>query len=137
MSLVPSKELADEISRCPDCHPVEVGGLTREGLCPRHRSRWNLEACTAESESTELAGGYLERLVQRAIASEHTGSSFLSALETQARALDVIWEAHRRGAAQLPPKVAATLERARSAVPGFLAGGTLELDSPREEHVVR
>jgi hypothetical protein len=123
MSLVPSTDLAREIDECPDCRRPNEGPSGRDGLCHAHRARWNLEACMARPEEDDMTGGYLERLVRRAIAAEPTGSSVLSALEFQARALDMVWEAHRRGAAQLPPGVAATLERARSAVPSYLRGG--------------
>jgi hypothetical protein len=129
MSLVPSTQLAGEIADCAECHPPLVGELSREGLCEIHRQRWNFEACTTTGDREEMAGGYLERLVQRAIASEPGGTGFLSALEAQARALDMVWEAHRRGAAHLPAPVAATLERARSAVPRFLSGAPMRAPS--------
>ena len=81
----------------------------------------------------EMAGGegYLERLVRRAIATEDGKSGFLSALECQARALDMIWEAHTRGAAQLPAPVAASVERARTAMPGYLRGSAATRPSTR------
>ena len=125
MSLVPSRDLAREIEECPDCSTLggsEVSS-SRDGLCESHRARWNLEACLARPEVEDMANAYLERLVRRAIASESAGTELLSALECQARALEMVWEAHQRGAAQLPDRVAASLERARTAVPGFLKGG--------------
>lgn len=122
MSSIPSTELARQIDECPDCHREGVARGGRDGLCSTHRSRWNLEACMTR-QNDDMATGYLERLVRRAIASETSGASVLTALEYQARALDMVWEAHRRGAAQLPPGVADTLERARSAIPEYLLGG--------------
>jgi hypothetical protein len=124
MSKVPSTGLACEIEQCPDCGFTRPEAIRRADLCQLHRSRWNLEACMTAGESDELAegGGYLERLVRRAIATEDGKSGFLSALECQARALDLIWEAHTRGAAQLPAPVAASVERARTAMPGYLRG---------------
>jgi hypothetical protein len=125
MSLVPSRDLVNEIDECPDCSvSMEDGGVPgREGLCETHRSRWNLEACLARPETEDMADSYLDRLVLRAMASGTTGAELLSAFECQARALDMVWEAHRLGVAQLPPGVAASLERARTAMPAFLQGG--------------
>ncbi|MFL5249948.1 MAG: hypothetical protein ACJ79V_19160 [Myxococcales bacterium] len=124
MSKVPSTGLVREIEECPDCGFTPREAIRRADLCQPHRSRWNLEACMTAGESDERAGGegYLERLVRRAIATEDGTSGFLSALECQARALDMIWEAHKRGAAQLPAPVAASVERARTAMPGYLRG---------------
>lgn len=125
MSLVPSHDLVNEIEGCPECSFVmEVEGVpSREGLCERHRARWNLEACLSRPEAEDMADAYLDRLMLRAMASGTTGVELLSAFECQARALEMVWEAHRRGAAQLPPRVAASLERARTAMPAFLQGG--------------
>lgn len=125
MSMVPSGDLVREIEECPDCSTSMIGGglSSREGLCEVHRARWNLEACLARPESEDMADAYLVRLVRKAIASGTAGAELLSAIECQARALEMVWEAHRRGAAQLPPRVAASLERARTAVPTFLQGG--------------
>ena len=123
MSKVPSQDLAQEIEACPDCGFTPREAIRRAQLCQVHRSRWNLEACMSAGESDESRGeGYLERLVQRAIATDTGTSGFLSALECQARALDMIWEAHTRGAAQLPEPVAASVERARTALPTYLRG---------------
>jgi hypothetical protein len=125
MSLVPSLDLSREIEECPDCSTSMNDGLVpgREGLCESHRGRWNLEACLARPETEDMADAYLDRLLLRAMGSGTTGAELLSAFECQARALEMVWEAHRLGAAQLPPRVAASLERARTAMPGFLQGG--------------
>ena len=124
MSLVPSRDLVIEIERCPDCYAsAEEGGVPgREGLCETHRAHWNLEVCLARPETEDMTDAYLGRLVRRAMASGN-GAELLSAFERQARALEMVWEAHRRGAAQLPAPVAASLERARTAMPVFLQGG--------------
>jgi len=125
MSLVPSRDLVNEIEECPDCSvTMDDGGVPgREGLCESHRARWNLEACLARPETEDMADAYLDRLVLRAMSSGTTGAELLSAFQCQARALEMVWEAHRLGAAQLPPTVAASLERARTAMPAFLQGG--------------
>src|SRR5215510_10374341 len=90
MSLVPSRDLVNEIEECPDCTSSmenEAEGLpSREGLCERHRARWNLEACLARPETEDMADAYLDRLMLRAMASGTTGAELLSAFECQARA---------------------------------------------------
>jgi hypothetical protein len=126
MSLVPSVDLAREIARCPECRcsPSAVGGISRAGLCEVHRGRWNFEACTAgEPDREVMTGVYLESLMRRALSSEDGGTQFLAAYERQARALDAVWEAHRRGAVHLPEAIADKVEQARSSPPRFLRGG--------------
>jgi len=126
MSLVPSVDLARAIARCPHCRPADVGTASREGLCEVHRSQWNLEACTTLEPAADrevMTGGYLESLLRRALATEDGGTQFLAAYERQARALDAVWEAHRRGAVHLPAAVADKVEEARVMPPRFLRGG--------------
>ncbi len=72
----------------------------------------------------DVASVQLERLMRRALASDEAGRQFLAAFERQARALQVVWEAHQRGAALLPESVATTVAQARAEVPLFLLGGT-------------
>jgi len=137
MSLVPSRDLVAEIEECPDCSvSMDTGGpWARDGLCETHRSRWNLEVCLTRPEADDMTDAYLERLIRHAMSSGTSGAELLTALEAQARALEMVWEAHRRGAAQLPPRVAASLERARTAVPTFLRGGAPAARRARsEEH---
>lgn len=138
MSLVPSRDLVAEIEECPDCSISMENGSAwgRDGLCETHRSRWNLEVCLARPEVDDMTGAYLERLVRHAMASGTSGAELLTALEAQARALEMVWEAHRRGAAQLPAPVAASLERARTAVPTFLRGGASAARRTRSEERV-
>jgi hypothetical protein len=98
--------------------------MSRFGLCEVHRSRWNLEACTNdEPDRSAMAADDLESLMREALTSEDGGTQFLAAYERQARALDAVWEAHRRGAVHLPTAVADKVEEARKAPPRFLRGG--------------
>jgi len=67
----------------------------------------------------------LESLLKRALTSEEGGTQFLAAYERQARALDAVWEAHSRGAVQLPQSVADKVEQARTTPPRFLRWGAV------------
>jgi conjugal transfer/entry exclusion protein len=78
------------------------------------------------SEREVMSTQRLESLLRRALASEEGGTQFLAAYERQARALDAVWEAHRRGAVHLPQAVADKVEQARTTPPRFLSGGTLD-----------
>jgi len=127
MSQVPSVDLARAIARCPHCRSSQASTSSREGLCEVHRARWNLEACmngVADREVT--AEPQLESLLRRALTSEEGGTQFLAAYERQARALEAVWEAHSRGAVQLPQAVADKVEQARTTPPRFLRGGALD-----------
>jgi conjugal transfer/entry exclusion protein len=127
MSQVPSVDLARAIARCPHCHSSYATTSSREGLCEVHRARWNLEACTDRVADREvMAAPHLESLLQRALSSQDGGTQFLAAYERQARALDAVWEAHRRGAVHLPQAVADKVEQARTTPPRFLSGGALD-----------
>jgi hypothetical protein len=127
MSQVPSVDLARAIARCPHCRSSHASTSSREGLCEVHRARWNLEACTTNVSDREVAREpHLETLLQRALSTEEGGTEFLAAYERQARALEAVWEAHRRGAVQLPQAVADKVEQARTTPPRFLRGGALD-----------
>jgi len=128
MSQVPSVYLARAIARCPHCRSSLAGISSRDGLCEVHRARWNLEACLEESGSEReiMSTQRLESLLRSALASEDGGTQFLAAYERQARALEAVWEAHRRGAVQLPQAVADKVEQARTTPPRFLRGGTFD-----------
>lgn len=127
MEQVPSVDLARAIARCPHCITLHAGTSTREGLCEAHRARWNLEACmNSESEREAMSEDYLESLVRRALSTEDGGTQLLAAYERQARALEMVWEAHRRGAVHLPEAVAEKVEQARVTPPRFLRGATLD-----------
>ena len=126
MSLVPSVDLARAIARCPHCRLTlpDEGMVSREGLCEVHRGWWNLEACTkGEEDRPAMAGEYLESLMRQALATADGGTQFLAAYERQARALEAVWEAHRRGAVHLPDTVAEQVDEARRTPPRFLRGG--------------
>jgi len=122
MPFVPSADLAREIAGCGSCREEGGVSLSRELLCEEHRTRWNLEMCMSEG-TRDVASVQLERLMRRALASEEAGTQFLSAFQHQSRALQMVWEAHRRGAALLPESVAAAVEQAKADVPLFLLGG--------------
>ena len=123
MSQVPSVDLARAIARCPHCHSAPASPSSRDGLCEVHRARWNLEACTNGVADREvMTERHLETLLHRALASEDGGRDFLAAYVRQARALDDVWEAHRRGAVHLPQTVADKVEQARTTPPRFLSG---------------
>jgi conjugal transfer/entry exclusion protein len=127
MSQVPSVDLARAIARCPHCRSSLTGTSGRDGLCEVHRARWNLEACMESGSDREIMSTQrLELLLRSALTSEDGGTQFLAAYERQARALDAVWEAHRRGAVQLPQAVAEKVEQARTTPPRFLSGGTLD-----------
>ena len=127
MSQVPSVDLARAIARCPHCRSSHASTSSREGLCEVHRARWNLEACmNGAPERESMAEHQLESLLRRALSSEDGGTQFLAAYERQARALEAVWEAHRRGAVQLPQAVADKVEQARATPPRFLSGGALD-----------
>jgi hypothetical protein len=123
MSQVPSADLRLDIMRCSSCRPRNAAAPGREELCQVHRGRWNAEACTrVETDREVMTSVYLETLMRRALASDQGGTQFLSAFQRQARALEAVWEAHQRGAVQLPDGVADKVEQARSQVPSFLQG---------------
>jgi hypothetical protein len=127
MEQVPSVDLARAIARCPHCNTLHAGTSSREGLCEAHRARWNLEACmTDEPDREAMTEGYLETLVRRALSTEDGGTQLLAAYERQARALEMVWEAHRRGAVRLPESIAEKVEQARIAPPRFLRGATFD-----------
>lgn len=127
MEQVPSVDLARAIARCPHCRTLHAGTSSREGLCEAHRARWNLEACTSgESDREAKSEVYFESLVRRALTTEDGGTQLLAAYERQVRALDMVWEAHRRGAVTLPESVAEKVEQARETQPRFLRGATFD-----------
>ena len=121
MSFVPSADLLREIALCVAC-TQDAPRPGRAGLCDDHRTRWNLEACMAEStDMSEQAS--LQRLVHGVLTSPDGGAQLLSAFDRQRRALRLVWEAHNRGAVRLPESIAASVERACSTGPRFLSGG--------------
>jgi hypothetical protein len=91
-------------------------------LCDVHRARYNLEVCADRAVLQEGPVEHLDDLMRRAMASGDLGTELLVAFRRQARALDAVWEAYRRGAAQLPDGVASSVERALVKVPRILGG---------------
>jgi hypothetical protein len=121
MSFVPSADLLRDIAMCAAC-TQDAPRRGRAGLCEAHRARWNLEACMVSASADCLHGESLHALVQRLLASADGGAQLLAAFDRQRRALSMVWEAHSRGAVQLPESVAATVEKAFVSVPRFLPG---------------
>ena len=127
MAQVPSVDLARAIARCPHCRSSQGTTSCREGLCEVHRARWNLEACMhTDTDREVMIEHHLESLLRQALESEDGGTQFLAAYERQARALEAVWEAHRRGAVHLPQAVADKVEQARTTPPRFLRGATFD-----------
>ena len=121
MSFVPSADVLRDIAMCAAC-TQDAPRTGRAGLCSEHRARWNLEACMADvSHADEEVS--LQRLVDTVL-STGDGAQLLSAFDRQRRALQLVKEAHERGAVQLPESIAATVERACSSGPRFLTGDT-------------
>ncbi|HEY2377097.1 MAG TPA: hypothetical protein VGH98_14070 [Gemmatimonadaceae bacterium] len=79
-----------------------------------------------DSDQEVMIETHLESLLRQALGSEDGGTEFLAAYQRQATALEAVWEAHRRGAVQLPQSVADKVELARTTPPRFLRGGTFD-----------
>lgn len=122
MSFVPSADLLRDIALCAAC-TQDQSRAGRAGLCDPHRSRWNLEACMAET-SAAADEASLGQLVHGALQSCDDGAQLLSAFDRQRRALRLVLEAHARGAVRLPESIARTVERAAASGPRFLNGGS-------------
>ncbi|HTE47259.1 MAG TPA: hypothetical protein VK636_18560 [Gemmatimonadaceae bacterium] len=121
MAFVPSADLLRDIALCVAC-TEDDSRSGRAGLCDAHRARWNLEACLAEGSESEQVS--LQRLVHGVFSSPDGGAQLLSAFDRQRRALRLVLEAHDRGAVRLPESIAETVERACTAGPRFLTGGS-------------
>jgi hypothetical protein len=122
MSFVPSADVLRDIAMCAAC-TQDAPRTGRAGLCPDHRARWNLEACMADMSAHVEHEVSLQRLVD-GVLSTGDGAQLLSAFDRQRRALQLVMEAHARGAVQLPESIAATVERACTSGPRFLTGGS-------------
>jgi hypothetical protein len=130
MTFVPSVGLRNVIAGCDACRSDGLSPIDRSSLCDMHRARYNLELCSDRAALQEGPIEHLDDLMRRAMASGELGTELLAAFRRQARALDVVWEAYRRGAAQLPDSVAASVERALVKVPRILGGAP-----PREASI--
>jgi len=122
MSFLPSVALRNAIGACDACRSDGVAPINRAELCAEHRPRYNLELCADRAALQEGPVDHLDELMRRAMASGEMGTELLAAFRRQARALDAVWEAYRRGAAQLPDGVAANVERALVKVPRIISG---------------
>jgi hypothetical protein len=122
MPFAPSTALRNAIAGCDACRSDGIAPIERESLCDHHRARVNLEICADRSVLQDGPVEHLDDLMRRAMASGELGTELLTAFRRQARALDAVWEAYRRGAAQLPDGVAASVELALVKVPRILGG---------------
>jgi hypothetical protein len=125
MPFVPSVGLRNVIAGCDACRSDGIAPIDRAQLCDTHRARYNLEMCSDRAALEEGPVDHLDDLMRRAMASGELGTELLAAFRRQARALDAVWEAYRRGAAQLPDGVAAGVERALVKVPRILGGAPM------------
>jgi hypothetical protein len=114
--------VSDTIATCESCRSDGIAPIDRTALCAMHRSRYNVEVCADRAALQEGPVDHLDDLMRRAMADGELGTELLAAFRRQARALDTVWEAYRRGAADLPDGVAATVERALVKVPRILGG---------------
>ncbi len=122
MTFVPSVGLRNTIAGCDACRSDGASPIDRAELCASHRARYNVEICADRAALQEGPVDHLDDLMRRAMASGEMGTELLTAFRRQARALDSVWEAYRRGAAQLPDGVAASVELALVKVPRILGG---------------
>ena len=122
MPFVPSVGLRNAIGGCDACRSDGMSPIDRAELCASHRARFNLEVCADRAALQEGPAEHLDDLMRRAMAAGEIGTELLTAFRQQARALDAVWEAYRRGAAHLPDGVAAGVERALVKVPRILGG---------------
>ena len=122
MHSAPSVGLRNAIAGCDACGSDGTSPIDRECLCTPHRSRYNLEICADRAALQVGPVEHLDDLMRRAMASDELGTELLAAFRRQARALDAVWEAYRRGAAQLPDGVASSVENALVKVPRILGG---------------
>lgn len=122
MPFVPSVGLRNAIAGCDACRSDGIAPVDRTALCDAHRPRYNIEVCADRAVLEEGPVEHLDELMRRAMASGELGTELLAAFRRQARALDAVWEAYRRGAAQLPDAVASSVERALVKVPRILGG---------------
>ena len=129
MSFVPTVGLRNVIAACESCRSDGVAPIDRSALCDVHRARYNLEVCSDRAVLAEGPVDHLDELMRRAMASGELGTELLTAFRRQARALDAVWEAYRRGAAQLPDGVAASVERALVKVPRIISGAPARVTS--------
>jgi hypothetical protein len=122
MHFAPSVGLRNAIAGCDACGSDGTSPIDREGLCTTHRPRFNMEICADRAALQVGPLEHLDDLMRRAMASDELGTELLAAFRRQARALDAVWEAYRRGAAQLPDGVASSVENALVKVPRILGG---------------
>lgn len=129
MPFAPSVGLRNAIAGCDACRSDGVAPIDRDQLCAAHRARYNVEVCADRAALQDGPDDHLDDLMRRAMSSGELGTELLTAFRQQARALDAVWEAYRRGAAQLPDGVAAGVERALVTVPRIIGGPPVRASS--------
>lgn len=122
MHFAPSVGLRNAIAGCDACPSDGITPIDRTELCAPHRARFNVEVCSDRAALEEGPNEHLDELMRRAMAAGEVGTELLTAFRSQARALDAVWEAYRRGAAHLPDGVASGVERALVKMPRILGG---------------
>lgn len=122
MPFVPSVGLRNAIIGCDGCSSDGASPIDRSELCAGHRARMNVELCADRAVLEDGPVDHLDDLMRRAMSRGELGTELLGAFRRQARALDAVWEAYRRGAANLPDGVAASVEDALVKVPRMLSG---------------
>lgn len=122
MPFVPSVGLRNAIIGCEGCSSDGSSPIDRSELCTGHRARLNVELCADRAVLEEGPVDHLDDLMRRAMSRGELGTELLAAFRRQAKALDSVWEAYRRGAANLPDGVAASVEDALVKVPRILSG---------------
>lgn len=122
MPFVPSVGLRNAIVGCDGCSSDGASPIDRDELCAAHRARMNVELCADRAVLEEGPVDHLDDLMRRAMSRGELGTELLAAFRRQARALDEVWEAYRRGAAHLPDGVATSVESALVKVPRILGG---------------
>jgi hypothetical protein len=122
MPFVPSVGLRNAIVGCDGCSSDGSSPIDRSELCTGHRARMNVELCADRAVLEEGPVDHLDDLMRRAMSRGELGTELLAAFRRQAKALDSVWEAYRRGAANLPDGVAASVEDALVKVPRILSG---------------
>lgn len=117
-----SLSLRTAIAGCEACRSDGTTPVDRSRLCESHRTLANTEICADRAALESGPDESLSDLMQRAMTSGSHGTELLSSFRRQARALEAVWEAYRRGAAHIPDSVASEVERAIVRVPRIIGG---------------
>jgi hypothetical protein len=91
-------------------------------LLLHHQSVSDAPAAAASDTGASRQPGFspaVSDFLAELMSSDEVHAELLTAFAAQAKAIQLVWEAHRRGAAELPGGVVEAVERARS-LPRFL-----------------